>query len=244
MVHTVTHEEQLCDGTTYWSYFSSANIRRTKISYIPWAAQNLYGAGLVAYSTYFYENAGLPTDKAFDMSLALYAIGFFGTLFSWILISHFGRCTLYVGGLFSLCIILLVVGSISITLGASTIVINADGTIQSANVRTAWATGSMLLVLAFVYDCTVGPVCYSLVSEIPPTRVRNKTIVMARTLYNIIGIINGVIVPYMLNPTAWNWAGKVGFSGVACASCVPSGHSSVYPSLVGERFLSWIISFR
>lgn len=25
------------------------------------------------------------------------------------------------------------------------------------------------------------------------------------------GIVNGVIVPYMLNPTAWNWKGKAGF---------------------------------
>lgn len=34
------------------------------------------------------------------------------------------------------------------------------------------------------------------------------------------GIINGVIVPYMLNPTAWNWKGKSGFFWAgACFLC-------------------------
>ncbi|CAK7206137.1 hypothetical protein SEUCBS139899_008921 [Sporothrix eucalyptigena] len=211
MVHTIALEDQLCEGTTYWSCFTGTNLRRTEISCLTWAVQNLCGAGLMAYSTYFYENAGLPTDKAFDMSLALYAIGFFGTLFSWVFMSQFGRRTLYMGGLFALCVILLIVGFISLAPGASTIITKPDGSTQSANIGTAWATGSMLLVLAFVYDCTVGPVCYSLVSEIPSTRLRNKTVVLARSLYNIIGIINGIIIPYMLNPTAWNWAGKAGF---------------------------------
>lgn len=69
-------------------------------------------------------------------------------------------------------------------------------------------------------DITVGPVCYSLVAEIPSTRLKTKTIVLSRNLYNLCGIINGVIVPYMLNPTAWNWKGKAGFFWAgACSLC-------------------------
>ncbi|KAL1887232.1 hypothetical protein Sste5346_010349 [Sporothrix stenoceras] len=211
MVHTTTLEAQLSEGTSYWSCFSSSNIRRTEISCLTWAVQNLCGAGLMGYSTYFYENAGLPTAKSFDMSLAQYGIGFFGTLFSWVLMSHLGRRTLYVGGLFTLCGLLMIVGFISLAPGASTIITNADGSTQSSNIATAWATGSMLLVYTFVYDSTVGPVCYSLVSEIPATRVRNKTVVLARNLYNVFSIVNGIVIPYMLNPTAWHWEGKAGF---------------------------------
>jgi MFS transporter, SP family, general alpha glucoside:H+ symporter len=51
------------------------------------------------YSTYFYKNAGLPTDQAFNLSLAQHALGFFGTIGSWVLVAHFGRRTLYTGGL-------------------------------------------------------------------------------------------------------------------------------------------------
>lgn len=58
---------------------------------------------------------------------------------------------------------------------------------------------------------TVGPVCYSLVAELSSTRLRTKTIVLSRNVYNVFGIVNGVITPYMLNPTAWNWGAKSGF---------------------------------
>jgi SP family general alpha glucoside:H+ symporter-like MFS transporter len=54
-------------------------------------------------------------------------------------------------------------------------------------------------------------VAYSIVAEIPSDRLRTKTIVFARNLYNVMGTINGVIAPYMLNPSAWHWRGKAGF---------------------------------
>jgi SP family general alpha glucoside:H+ symporter-like MFS transporter len=80
----------------------------------------------------------------------------------------------------------------------------------------------MLLVYTFFYDISVGPVCYSLVSEIPTTRLRIKTVVLARNLYNCFSIVNGVIIPYMLNVDAWNWRGKAGFfwGGLALLCCV------------------------
>jgi SP family general alpha glucoside:H+ symporter-like MFS transporter len=66
----------------------------------------------------------------------------------------------------------------------------------------------MLIVLTFVYDFTVGPVCYVLVAEIPSTRLRVKTVVLARVAYNITSIITNTITPRMLNPSAWDWKGR------------------------------------
>ncbi len=63
----------------------------------------------------------------------------------------------------------------------------------------------MLLIFTFIYDLTVGPVCYCLVAEISSTRLRAKTIVLARNFYNIGGIIANVLSPRMLNSTEWNW---------------------------------------
>jgi SP family general alpha glucoside:H+ symporter-like MFS transporter len=82
--------------------------------------------------------------------------------------------------------------------------------------------GSLLLVFALAYNCTVGPRTYSLVSELPSTRLISKTINLARTSYLVIGLINGVVTPLMLNPqsanwgakTAWFWAGMT----AACAT--------------------------
>jgi len=121
--------------------------------------------------------------------------------------THLGRRTLYVGGLGGLFLLLLVVGFISLA--------------GNHNTAASWATGSMLLVYTFVYDSTVGPVCYSLVSELSSTRLRTKTVVLSRNAYNLFSIVNGVIIPYMLNPTAWNWRGKAGFFwGGLCLLCV------------------------
>lgn len=63
----------------------------------------------------------------------------------------------------------------------------------------------MLLIFTFFYDFSVGPVCYSLVAEIPSTRLRQKSVVLARNVYNIGGIFNNIITTRQLNPSAWNW---------------------------------------
>jgi SP family general alpha glucoside:H+ symporter-like MFS transporter len=57
----------------------------------------------------------------------------------------------------------------------------------------------------------VGAVCYVLIAEVGSTRLRAKTIVLARCSYQIMNIICGIIVPRMLSPTAWNWGPKSGF---------------------------------
>ena len=51
----------------------------------------------------------------------------------------------------------------------------------------------------------VGTVCFSLATELSSRRLLIKTLNLGRGLYNVVGIINGTITPYMLNPTAWNW---------------------------------------
>lgn len=182
MVHTNELEREIQSGTTYWDCFKGIDLRRTEIVCLIWAAQNLCGAGLMGYSTYFYKQAGLTNEGAFDLSLGQYAIGMVGTVFSWVLMTYFGRRTLYLGGLMILNVFLFVIGFIALA---------------PVSTATSWATGSMLLVYTFFYDSTVGPVCYSLVAELPSNRLRTKTIVLARNLYNVFSIVNGVIIPYV-----------------------------------------------
>jgi SP family general alpha glucoside:H+ symporter-like MFS transporter len=131
--------------------------------------------------------------------MAQYALGAIGTIGSWFLMSRAGRRTIYVWGLFVMFVILLIIG--------------LTGIAPASNQGASWAIGSMLLVYTFVYDLTIGPVCYSLVAEISSTRLKAKTIVLARNFYNIGGIINNVIVPRMINPTAWNWGAKSALVG-------------------------------
>ena len=209
MRHTDEMEKEISEGTSYLDCFRGSDLRRTEIACLTWAVQNLCGAGLMAYSTYFYQAAGLAEERSFDMSLAQYGIGFVGTLLSWVLMSRFGRRTLYVCGLCGLFCLLMTVGFITFA---------PRGT-SGGREAASWATGSVLLVYTFVYDATVGPVCYSLVSEMPSTRLRAKTVVLARNLYNVFSIVNGVVIPFMLNPSEWNWANRAGFFWGALCFC-------------------------
>lgn len=74
------------------------------------------------FSTYFYKNAGLPTEQAFNLTLAQYGLGFFGTIGSWVLMSYFGRRTLYLGGLIVLMVLLIGIGGAGFAPANDTIV--------------------------------------------------------------------------------------------------------------------------
>jgi SP family general alpha glucoside:H+ symporter-like MFS transporter len=70
MVTTNELEKALESGTGYWDCFKGIDLRRTEIVCVTWSIQNLCGSAFMGYSTYFYEQAGLPTVDAFDMSMA------------------------------------------------------------------------------------------------------------------------------------------------------------------------------
>ncbi|KAK9424554.1 hypothetical protein SUNI508_03430 [Seiridium unicorne] len=76
----------------------------------------------------------------------------------------------------------------------------------------SWAAGSMAVLLSAVANFSVGPVVYTIVSELPSTRVRAKSIILARNAYNAINIAFVNVVAYrQLNPNEWNWGPKAAF---------------------------------
>jgi SP family general alpha glucoside:H+ symporter-like MFS transporter len=161
----------------------------------------------MGWSTYFLERAGLATSNAFTMTIGQYALGAVGTIVSWWLMSYVGRRTLYVYGLAILAALLFVIGGL--------------GFASRASMGASWAIGALLLVYTAVYDATVGPVCYAIVAECSSTRLRAKTIVIARIVYNIAGIINFIKMPYFLNADELDWGGKTGlYWGGLCTLCL------------------------
>lgn len=123
-----------------------------------------------------------------------YVLGLVGTMIAWALMAHFGRRTLYLAGLALLFCILVTIGGLGF----------------NSSSGAAWGAGSLLLVFALVYNCTVGPVTYAIVAEISSTRLRQKTVVLARIVYNLCGLLNNTLLPLQLNPLAWNWGAKDG----------------------------------
>lgn len=73
IVETDRLEQELEMGSTYWDCFRGANLRRTEISIGVYCTQVLSGIYLINYGTYFFQLAGLTTQKAFYMG-----IGFLG----------------------------------------------------------------------------------------------------------------------------------------------------------------------
>ncbi|KAK2007463.1 maltose permease [Colletotrichum eremochloae] len=204
IIYTNELERQQNEGTSYLECFQNTNLRRTEIASITYASQMICGSSLMGYSVYFYQQAGLPTVQALDLSIGQFAIGFVGTVLSWWLMGMFGRRTLYITGT-SISLILLV------TMGAVGV--------PKQNEATAWVAGSLLLGLTFFYDVSIGPITFCIVAEVPSTRLRAKTVVIARCVYNISGIICNILTPRMINPTAWGWGVKAGFFWAGMTLC-------------------------
>ncbi|TVY86494.1 Maltose permease [Lachnellula willkommii] len=236
MVHTTALEEKITKGASYLDCFKGTDLRRTEIVCMVWAIQNLSGNSFSGYSTYFLEQAGLPTAKAYDFALGQYGINMIGVFGAWFLMTlGIGRRSLYIYGLCGLCSMLFIIGFL--------------GLVPEAHRNQAsLATGCMLLIWALCYQLTVGTVCYSLVAELSTRRLQIKTVVLGRNLYNIVAIVCSTITPYMLNPTAWNWQNFAGFfwSGI-CFLCIiytyfrvpePQGRSFAELDLLFERGVS------
>ncbi|GES56834.1 MFS alpha-glucoside transporter [Aspergillus terreus] len=205
--HTNELEKSLSAGTRYIDCFKGVNLRRTEVVCGVWLVQTLCGQNLMGYFAYFCVQAGLPTVQSFNLSLAQYALGLLGTMGSWFLMSVAGRRTLHLCGLTAAFILMLITGSLHWA--------------PEENKAAKWAVGVMLIIFTFCYDITIGPITYSLVTELSSTRLKAKTIVLARAGYNVSNIVVNVLTNYQLNSTAWNWgAATAWFWGGTCLCCL------------------------
>ncbi|KAM5364343.1 hypothetical protein ACJZ2D_011540 [Fusarium nematophilum] len=183
-------------GMNYWHCFMRSDLRRTEIASISYTAQALCGSVLMGYSVQFYLEAGLSPERALDFNVIQYSVGAIGVVLSWFWMSRFGRRTIYLAGMGSLFFILLAVGAL--------------GFVNRSNTSASWAIGSLLVFYTFMYDMAIGPICYTIVAEIPSTRLKAKTIVLARNFNNMAGLINNALMPRMLGRNSWNWGAKTG----------------------------------
>ncbi|KAI5856768.1 sugar transporter [Durotheca rogersii] len=193
--HTNELEKRMKQGLTYRDCFRGIDLRRTEIVVGVWLVQTLGGQNIMGYFAYFLTQAGMEQSNSFSLSMGQYALGMIGTAGSWFLMSRVGRRTIHFSGLCCQLLILIIVGSLSF----------------SSENGSVWAIGAMLIVFTFVYDFTVGPVTYSLISELSSTRLKAKTIVLARAAYNASNIFVNVITNYQLSSTAWNWGAKTAY---------------------------------
>ena len=142
MIHTNELEKAAAESSSYWDCFKRTDLRRTEIASVVWVIQIFCGQPLMTMSTYFYVRAGLAVDQAFNFSIGQYIIGLAGTIAAGFVLRKVGRRPLYLYGQIILFVLMLVVGGLGF---------------KSDDKNVSWAIGSLLLIIVFVYDITVGP---------------------------------------------------------------------------------------
>ncbi|KAI0900589.1 putative maltose permease [Annulohypoxylon nitens] len=199
-------EMEMEAGSTYMDTIRGVNLRRTEISTGVYTTQVLSGIYLINYGTYFFEQAGLPTQSAFNMGIGFLAVGWICTVLSWFLIARFGRRRIFNVGLSVLIVMMFIIGILD--------------SIPGRPSGVAWAESSLMLIWNGAYDLSVGPITFVILGECSATRVRSKTIAVATAVQAVFGIGMTVAIPYMINPAEANMQGKLGYFygglGVIC----------------------------
>lgn len=192
IIHTNDIERQVSAGTSYWDCFKGLDLRRTEIACVSFLGQITSGAQFAYSATYFFQQAGLSPDDSYKLNLGGTGMAFCGTMASWFIMAHVGRRRLYICGMSLMSMWLLIIGGLAVS---------------PANSSVIWTQSILCLIWLLTYSLTVGPIGWSIPAEVSSTRLRSKTVVLARTAYYIVQIVANVLQPYMMNPVAWNWKG-------------------------------------
>ncbi|PTB46064.1 hypothetical protein M441DRAFT_32762 [Trichoderma asperellum CBS 433.97] len=196
IIHTVNYEEEIQTGSSYIACFRGSNLRRTEICCLSFAGQVFNGIFMMNPGTYFWEQAGLSANNSYKVSVAATAIGLLATFIGSVLIAHLGRRNLYLWGMVFMTVVNILIGILATIHG---------------NEGTKWGQVALTILWVFCYDISVGPAAYATSSEVSAVSLRVQSVALAKVAHQLFDIIGAVLEPYMINPTAWGWAGKTAY---------------------------------
>lgn len=85
------------------------------------------------------------------------------------------------------------------------------------NQSTGWALGGIMTASSLLCFSTITSL--AVVPEVSSTRLRAKTTVISRNVYNVFSIYNNVLTTWMINSTGWGWGAKAGFYWSGSSAC-------------------------
>ena len=139
------------------------------------------------------NNSGFDSTQAFNLGIGNYLLGGTGTVIGMIALQRLGRRTLWFIGLFGelLCVFLIAVIAWF-----------------PQRIGLIWAQGVILIVRQLFYGVATGPIPFVYCGEIGSVKLRLKTLGLARNSFYLTNIVNALVAPYLINPTAANLKGK------------------------------------
>ncbi|KAK1565997.1 MFS hexose transporter [Colletotrichum navitas] len=193
---TLAEVRKETEGASFAECFRKSNLRRTIISVAPLSIQALCGVFFVSsYSTFYQQLAGYSAEESFTLAIVQQILSMLGNITSWFLIDKVGRRGLIFWGMCTLTTLLMITGGLAVTA--------TPGAIKG--------TVALLLVYCFIYNVTIGAVAYSLLTEIPTSRLRAKTAAIALALQNGLFTMWAFVIPFLFNPDQANLGAKVAF---------------------------------
>lgn len=208
MRHTDEVEKRLNNGKaerndlSYLECFRGKNLRRTEIACMIFMIQNMCGLPLIAFAAYTYRQIGFSDTLSFNMTVGMHGLALFACLLALLLIRRFGRRQIYLFGLGTAFMILLLASILACL---------------PETKATLWGQAAMVITFIFIFDLTLGPLTYTIVAEMPSTRLRVNTVVLARISYNLNAVVTNLIVTHALNPLGWNLKGRTNW--IWCGTC-------------------------
>lgn len=193
---TVEIESQLGGSPTLLDLFKGVDLRRTTITCLMYASQNFAGNLIANQATFFFEQAGMGHDRAFDLNLINSCLQFIANVLSWPLTAWFGRRTIYLWGTATNVTLLIVLGICA--------------SIEQTS-ATNYAQAVLGILISFVFAGTLGPISYTIIAETSAVRLRALSTAVGRAAYYVAEIPMIYLASQLLNPTGWNVAGKCGY---------------------------------
>ncbi|KAK8931769.1 hypothetical protein H634G_04288 [Metarhizium anisopliae BRIP 53293] len=201
--------------------FRRTNRIRTAISTGVFACQHFVGIIFVmGYSTYFFQLAGLPPSKSFDLGVGVTACGLLGNIFSWFIVNSLGRRKIFTSGMILMTTILFLIGILDV--------------IHTSAAK--WVQAALTAIYAFVYFTSLGAMAFTILGEASSTSLRAPTMALATGTQAIMGIIFNFTISYMINPDEGHLRGKVGFIFGGLATIATAWSFFYIPELKGRTF--------
>ncbi|EXK29491.1 hypothetical protein FOMG_13967 [Fusarium oxysporum f. sp. melonis 26406] len=185
----------------WYSIFRGRDGLRTVISFWTLMSQQFLGLGIFfAYATYFFQQAGV--QDPFKVTCITSGINIFFSVIIIFASDYLGRRVLACSGTTICWVCCVVVGILGV-------------------VPQAKATDYLLILFACIWNVGLvanGATGWGFIGEISSQRLRPYTAGFAAASTCVVGLVMGILVPYMTNAHQWNWGLKTSWFFAGCGA--------------------------